>query len=612
MRDLLKNILATVIGLAIFCGISIGGLIFLIITASLSNSGPYVKNKSMLVFDLSLNVKDAESTLNPDEALRQSVIGGSRNSDTIALRTVLEAVDRASRDERIVGLFLEGDLRSPSTGYANLKEVRQALERFRASGKPIVAYDVDWGKKEYYLGSVANTIVLNPFGTVELNGLRAESIFLAGALQKYGVGIQVTRVGKYKSAVEPFLLKKNSLESRQQTQRLLNDLWGEMVTTLAQSRKLSVPQLQSIADNQGTMIASEALQRRLVDKVASSDQVVTDLKRLTGNTEKDKSFNQISLKSYAKTFDNNDTSTPKSSKGNPNSDNRIAIVYAQGDIVSGEGGDDEIGSDSLVRQLRKLRRDKDIKAVVLRIDSPGGSATASDVIQQEMITLRKAKPLVVSMGNTAASGGYWIATYADRIFAEPNTITGSIGVFGILPNIQKLANSQGVTWDTVKTGRYADIGTISRPKTKQELAINQKVVDWIYDQFLTKVSESRKIPKARVAQIAQGRVWSGTEAKKIGLVDEIGGLDQAIQEAVKRAKVDDDWGLDEYPRNQDFTEKLLEGLTSSVTSQLASQPAVQPDPLTQEFLKLQQDLRILRSLNDPRGVYARLPFLHID
>ncbi len=608
MRDFLKNILSTVIGLAIFCGISIGGLVFLLVSAALNNSGPQVKDKSMLVFDLSLNVKDAESNLSPDEALRQSVIGSRRNSNTIALRTVLESLDRASRDKRIVGLFLEGDLRSPSTGYANLKEVRQALERFRASGKPIVAYDVDWGKKEYYLASVANTVVLNPFGTLEMNGLRAESIFLAGALEKYGVGIQVTRVGKYKSAVEPLLLKKNSPASRQQTQRLLNDLWGEIVGSLAKSRKLSPAQVQSIADNQGTLIASEALQQRLVDKVASSDQVVTDLKQLTGNTEKDKSFNQISLKSYARTFDEGDTATPKSSRGNADSDNRIAIVYAQGDIVSGEGGDDEIGSDSLVRQLRKLRRDKNVKAVVLRIDSPGGSATASDVIQQEIIALRKVKPLVASMGNTAASGGYWIATYADRIFAEPNTITGSIGVFGILPNVQKLANGQGVTWDTVKTGRYADISTVSRPKTPQELAINQKVVNWIYDQFLTKVSESRKIPKARVAQIAQGRVWSGTEAKKIGLVDEIGGLDQAIQDAVKRAKVGDDWGLDEYPRNGDFQAKLFQELTSSV----ASQPQVQPDALTQEFLKLQQDLQILRSLNDPRGVYARLPFLRID
>lgn len=608
MRDFLKNILSTVIGLAIFCGISIGGLVFLLVSAALNNSGPQVKDKSMLVFDLSLNVKDAESNLSPDEALRQSVIGSRRNSNTIALRTVLESLDRASRDKRIVGLFLEGDLRSPSTGYANLKEVRQALERFRDSGKPIVAYDVDWGKKEYYLASVANTVVLNPFGTLEMNGLRAESIFLAGALEKYGVGIQVTRVGKYKSAVEPLLLKKNSPASRQQTQRLLNDLWGEIVGSLAKSRKLSPAQVQSIADNQGTLIASEALQQRLVDKVASSDQVVTDLKQLTGNTEKDKSFNQISLKSYARTFDEGDTATPKSSRGNADSDNRIAIVYAQGDIVSGEGGDDEIGSDSLVRQLRKLRRDKNVKAVVLRIDSPGGSATASDVIQQEIIALRKVKPLVASMGNTAASGGYWIATYADRIFAEPNTITGSIGVFGILPNVQKLANGQGVTWDTVKTGRYADISTVSRPKTPQELAINQKVVNWIYDQFLTKVSESRKIPKARVAQIAQGRVWSGTEAKKIGLVDEIGGLDQAIQDAVKRAKVGDDWGLDEYPRNGDFQAKLFQELTSSV----ASQPQVQPDALTQEFLKLQQDLQILRSLNDPRGVYARLPFLRID
>ncbi|HEY9707939.1 MAG TPA: signal peptide peptidase SppA, partial [Oculatellaceae cyanobacterium] len=348
-------------------------------------------------------------------------------------------------------------------------------------------------------------------------------------------------------------------------------------------------------NNQRKLMASEALTQRLVDRVAYQDEVVTDLKKLTGSSEKDYSFRQIRLTTYAK-VNNKDAK-------NRTSSNKIALVYAEGEIVNGQGGVQQVGGDSFARQFRRLRQDEDVKAVVLRINSPGGSVTGSDVIQREVQLTRQKKPVIVSMGNYAASGGYWIATAANRIFAEPSTITGSIGVFGLQFNVQKLANNNGLAWDVVKTSRYADSLTVSRPKTPQELAIAQKSVNQIYNQFLNKVAQSRKIPKQKVAQIAQGRVWSGQDAKKLGLVDEIGGIDQAINYAAKQAKLGKDWELQEYPKVRSLEERIFKKLTDEATARNGT-PL---DPLTAEFQKLQADLAILKSMNDPRGIYARLP-----
>jgi protease-4 len=375
----------------------------------------------------------------------------------------------------------------------------------------------------------------------------------------------------------------------------LNDLWSEFLTSVGKSRKLTPQQLQAIADSQGDLTASEAKARRLVDKVAYLDEVVAEMKKLTGNDEEDKSFRQIRLTTYAK-------AESKDYKKR-SSDRKIALLYANGEIVNGQGNSQQIGGDSFSKQMRQLRLDDDVKAVVLRINSPGGSATASEIIRREVDLTRKKKPVIISMGDYAASGGYWIASGGDHIFAQPNTITGSIGVFGMQINIQKIANTNGITWDVVKTSRYADSTTISRPKTPQELAIAQKAVNQIYNQFLDKVSQSRKLPKPKVAQIAQGRVWSGQDAKQLGLVDEIGGIDDAIQYAAKQAKLGDDWELEEAPESNSLEERILKKLTSE-----AKVNAQQPDPLTKEFLKLQDDLGILKAMNDPKGVYARLPF----
>ncbi len=600
MRDFLKNTLATVLGLCIFLGLGVGGLLALVIAFAARDTGPQVSDKSVLVFDLGVNITDAKRTTSASQALGDAVAGNAAN-ETISLRSVLEAINGATRDPKIVGLYLYGNEESVGgAGFATLKEVREALQRFRSAGKKIIAYDVSWREREYYLGSVANTVFLNPIGSFEINGLSSETMFYAGALKKFGIGVQVTRVGKYKSAVEPFLLTKRSSANREQTQQLLDDLWGEFLTATGKDRKLSVPQLQAIADNQGTLMANDALKSRLVDKLAYLDEVVADLKQLTGQDEDTKSFRQINLKAYAKIADD---------KAETNSKKQVAILYAEGDIVSGQGGISDVGGDRLARQLRQLRQDDEVKAVVLRVNSPGGSATASDVIQREVILTRKVKPLVVSMGSVAASGGYWISTYGDRIFAEPNTITGSIGVFGIQPNFQAIANANGITWDAVKTGRYADSQTTSRPKTPQELAMLQKSVDQIYDQFLTKVATSRKLSKAKVAEIAQGRVWSGLQAKQLGLVDELGGLEAAIQDAAKRAKLGDQWQVEEYPKPRGLTERLFEQLGSDkILEATQGEPRSQPDPLTAQVEKLQSDLTALKAMNDPLGVYVRLPF----
>ncbi|WP_309738009.1 signal peptide peptidase SppA, partial [Chamaesiphon sp. OTE_20_metabat_361] len=340
---------------------------------------------------------------------------------------------------------------------------------------------------------------------------------------------------------------------------------------------------------------AQSIQNKLVDRTAYLDEVLAELKKISGADEEDKtSYRKISIGDYAQTA--NKTSTSSSRK--------IAVIYAQGNIVSGEGLPGQIGGDSLARQVRELRLDKDVKAVVLRVNSPGGSALASDIIQREVRLLHKEKPVIISMGDVAASGGYWISTYSNKIFAESNTITGSIGVISINYNYQKLANNNGITWDVVKTSKLADSTTLARPRTPQELAISQQMVNDIYDDFLNKVAESRKLPKEKVAEIAQGRVWSGTDAKKIGLVDEIGGLNDAIAHAVKTAKLGKDWELEEYPVVESWEEKLIKqfGGSQEIRS-LQSQ-----DPLTTELLKVKTELNALKSFNDPHGIYVRLPF----
>jgi protease-4 len=606
MKDFLKytcaSLLGTFLGLLLLGSIGLGGLVVLIALAASSSkdSGPQVKDKSVLVLDLSLNITDSKPIRSPSAAIQDVLSDDPGNA--VTLRTVLDSIESAKKDPKIVGIYLEGSSESSSSGFANLKEVRSALQRFRDAKKPIFAYQMDWNERDYYLGSVANTIAVNPYGSIEINGFSSQAMFFTGALEKYGLGVQVTRVGKYKSAVEPFLLKGMSPENRQQTQKLLGDMWGEYLTTVGPNRKVTVGQLQAVAEKGGILMADEALKSKLVDKVVYFDEIATELKKLTGTDRENKSFKQISLKNYARVAENKKLTLA-------NNKNKIAVLYAEGEIVDGEGGPTEVGGDRIAQEMRKIREDDDVKAVVLRVNSPGGSATAAEVIGREVMLTGKKKPVIVSMGNLAASGGYWISMGSNRIFAEPNTITGSIGVFGMLFNAEKLAANNGVTWDVVKTARFADINTVSRPKNPQELANIQRIVDRIYDRFITKVADSRKLPKNKVQEIAQGRVWSGTAAKQLGLVDEIGGLEDAVAEAAKQAKLGDNWQLEEYPKRRSFEERILERLSGV----RVLKPAAKLDPLTAEVKKMQEELAVIKSMNDPHGIYVRLPFnLRID
>lgn len=588
MKDFFKSLVASFFALLLFFGVGAGLLIASLV--SLAPSGPAVPKKAILVLDLNTNIPDSAQDPGPGETVQRALRG--RMGDGAALPLLTRALDRAANDPDIAGLFLTGNLRVEGygSGYGALVELREAIARFKkTSEKPVIAYNQGWGKREYFVSSVASTLYGNPFGHMEVMGPSAEMMFMAGAFKKYGIEFQVTRVGKYKSAVEPFVLEKMSEENRAQYQKLLDDLWTEWKGGVADARRKSPEDIQRVADEKGILTATEAQREGLVDKLAHYDEVLDELKRLTGKKETELHFPQIDLLDYAK--------VPSSSEGK----NRIAVVVAEGEIVDGDGGIGQIGGDQVGRDLRELRLDPDVKAIVLRVNSPGGSATASDVIQREVVLAKRVKPVVVSMGTVAASGGYWISTYGDRIFAEPETITGSIGVFGMLANVQKLANEHGITFDSVKTAKLAS-PSLAHPSSPEEMARMQVVVDEIYDQFLQKVAEGRKMSKEAVHEIAQGRVWSGREAQRLGLVDEMGGLKDAIGHAAKLAKIEDDYRVDAPSAAPSPVERLLHLLEGK-----GGEKAAQAGLGDQLVMRFQQQLRHLNAFNDPQHVYARLP-----
>ena len=586
MKDFFKSFFATLLALMVAGGLAF--VLFFGLLAVLGSSGkPTVPGKAVLVFDLDTSLSEGERDTEPSEAISEAMGGGGARSQVLPV--AIEALDRAASDSRITALFITGNLQN--AGPAQLRELREAIQRFKAK-KPVLAYNLGWGKRDYYLAAGATTVFMNPFGEMEVNGLASEPMFFGEAFKKYGVEVQVTRVGKYKSAVEPFITDRMSDPNREQIQMLLDDIWGEWKDTVAKDRKKQPADLQTIADERGLIEAEDAKKLGLVDRIAPYDEVLDELKKLAGKQPKDKDFPQITLATYA--------GIPGEAKAGKT---RVAVLVAEGEIVDGEGKSSQIGGERLSRELRRLRLDERVKAVVLRVNSPGGSASASELIQREVVLTKKVKPLVISMGHLAASGGYWISTYGDRIFAEPTTITGSIGVFGLLPNVKKLANGHGITWDSVQTAKLANPMTLTRPKNDLELNRIQGMVDHIYEQFVAKVADSRKMKKEAVHEIAQGRVWSGREAVKLGLVDELGGLGAALKHAAKMAKAENDFYVAGPEREPDAFKDLLRNLSQGKSRKLAKPGPV--DALADTF-KLQ--LERVSALNDPRGVYARMPF----
>jgi len=625
MKHFFGSLLGALAALILFFGAGFAMLMLFVATFGFIGKSagprvPEVPSGAYLVVDLDTHFRDAPS--GPPEFQLLFLTGGNLPK-SMTLRRALDAIRMAADDERIKGVVILGG--NSATGLAERRELRGALADFKESGKPIRAYLSLATTQQYYLASVADSIALDPFGVVVMPGLASQGLFFKNAFEKLGVGVQVTRVGKYKSAVEPFTSDGFSEENREQVQALLDDVWGSLLGDMAAGRGLSVGAIQAAVDAEGVLLAESAREHGLVDELAYRDEFLAKMRAEVGSGSDvagNRSFRQISLAKYSRALraaaraggDAAQLKKTAAKKDNPASSEqkprgRVAVLYAEGSIVDGRGGPGQIGGERFAQELRTLREDKRVSAIVLRVNSPGGSATASEAIQRELSLAAAAKPVVVSMGSVAASGGYWISTPAQRIFAEPVTITGSIGVFGVFFNIEGLSEKLGFNFETVKTGRFADTGAIDRPLTAAELAVAQRSVDWIYQKFIERVAEGRGLAPAFVHEIAQGRVWSGVEAQRLGLVDELGGLGEAIAYAAEAAGLEDGrYRVREYPRPKQFNEAFTEFLEEFMQDSLGEAHAVKANVFVRRFWqRAASELRTLESYNDPQHVYARLP-----
>ncbi len=583
MKQFFKFFLASCLGFLVsFIALgAIGVWIISAVATSAVNDEPNVDVDDNSILYLTLNNAIVDHTAS--EGL-PSVLGGS---SAIGLDDILASIKYAKTDDHIKGIFIEAS--SLNTGMATVEELRNSLLDFKTSGKFIIAYSDYYTQGGYYLSSIADKIYVNPMGGVEFKGLSAELVFIKGTLEKLGVEPQIIRHGKFKSAIEPLINDKMSESNRLQTRTYIGSLWNKMLDGVSKSRKISVTDLQTIANGLLITDAKAALDKKFVDGVKYKDEVLDMLKEKTGSESINK-INFINLNNYVK--------VNRPSVGDRNK--KVAVIFAEGSIVDGKGSDGDIGSVTLSRQLRSARLDDKIKAVVLRINSPGGSALASDVIWREVLLLKKVKPVIVSMGNVAASGGYYIACAADTIVAQPNTITGSIGVFGVLWNAKGLTDKLGVSVDTVKTGAMADLGTASRAMTEPERKYIQNQIEMIYDVFIGKVADGRKMTKADVDSIGQGRVWSGIDAKRIGLVDVLGGMDVAINIAAKKAKLED-FSVVFLPRPEKGLTKFFKDLSGDEDDKVSKIMAKElgPDYKYYQYLKNARQIQ---------GIQARMPY----
>lgn len=577
----LSNVLAVIVGLLVFWVMAFF-LIAGIIAISASEEKVKIEDKTILVLNLD-NVIVVERTSEDDFDL--SSFPGFGRSFSVGLEQLKRAIQTAKDDDNIKGIYLKAGL--VSGGQARLKELREALIDFKSSGKFLVSYSELYGEGGYYLSSVATEIYLNPQGMLEFNGLAAESVFFKGLFEKIGVEPVIFRVGDFKSAVEPFILDKMSEESRMQTQAYLNDINDILIEGVAEARSLPLEQVREFNHQMSVKSPKDALNLKLVDGLWYDDQVMDLLREKLGLEEDDK-IKTINVSKINK-------ATPSK---NRLSKNRVAVLLAEGEITGGTG-EEGISSESFIQEIRKLKKNKDVKAVVLRIDSPGGSALASEVIWRELMELKEKKPLIASMSNVAASGGYYIAAAADTILAQPNTITGSIGIFGMWFNAQKLLNDKlGITTDVVKTGEYSDFPTISRSMRPDEKAIYQGIVEEGYDTFITRVADGRNMGKDEVLSIASGRVWSGTQAKDNGLVDVLGGLETAIEIAAEKAEIQEDYRVVFYPEQKLWIERLIAELTKNVETSYSRFKFGYSYDLYAQWEKIKK----------LEGVVARMPF----
>jgi protease-4 len=584
MREFFKYVFATVVGIIISTVLIFIVFVVMIvgIVASIDDDKPVdVASNSVLYLNLDQNIRERT----PNKSFDNLPIVGSGGGKSIGFNDIIRALKRAKTDDNIECIYL--NVSSPGAGKATLKEIRDALIDFKTSKKKIIAYSEVYTQDAYYLASVADKVYLNPQGALEFKGFSSQLTFFKGAMEKIGVEAQIIRVGNYKSAVEPFINDKMSDYNRKQVSAYLGGLYHTFLDGIAKSRNISKDSLYVYADTYRIKQPSDAVKYKMVDALKYKDEVIDELKSLS-ETGKKETLSTVTINDYA----NNQKADNSTSK------NKIAVIYANGDITGGEGNDESIGSERISRAIRKARMDENVKAIVLRVNSGGGSALASDVIWREIVLSKKVKPVVASFGDVAASGGYYIGCAADSIFVQPNTITGSIGVFGIIPNFQNLLNNKlGITFDGVKTGQYADIMSVNRPLTPGERLIIQTDVNHVYDSFITRVADGRKRSKAYIDSIGGGHVWVGTDAVKIGLADRIGSFNDAIVAAGKKAKLKE-YRIVEYPAKIDPIKSLLDDATDNVRIYYAKQEFGEHFNLYQQLKKAMVN----------SGVQARMPY----
>lgn len=505
----------------------------------------------------------------------------------LGLNDILKNIKKASEDNNIKGIFM--DISVIPAGIATVEEIRDALIEFKNSGKFIICFSNMFSQNAYYLATVADEVYFNPEGNMYFKGLHAEVMFLKGTLDKLDIEAQVIRAGKYKSAIEPLVRKDLSKENKEQIGGLLTTIWSQISGGIAEARNIDPYDLNTIANNLEVINARQALKHNFVDGLKYRDEIIELIKEKLGLGTDDK-IKTISMEKY--------THVKAVKKENKFTKDKIAVVYASGEIIMGEGDHHTIGSKRISEAIRKARKDKNVKAVVLRVDSPGGDALASEIIAREVELTTDEKPIIVSMGDVAASGGYWISCSADKILADPVTITGSIGVFGVIPNLKEFFNDKlGITFDEVKTNENADFISVNKPLSPFQEKVIEDEIDRIYHKFLQKVAKGRKLTTAQVDSIGQGRVWSGADAKRIGLVDEFGGLERAIAVAAEMAEITD-YRIKELPELKDPFSEILEGLFGNQSTRV----------LQENLGEYYNYFEYIHSVSNMDGVQARLPY----
>jgi protease IV len=591
MKDFFKFMFASMLG---FLLMSI--IVFFLFMGMIASFAAFMEKESVKVDENSVlhikfdtDIRDRSSS----DPFSEIDFASMKPKSSLGLNDILKNLDKATNDPNIKGIYL--DLMTMQTGMANVEEIRNALLEFKESGKFIVAYGEVFTQSAYYLATVADKIYLNPEGMIDFKGIAAELMFFKGTIEKLDADMQIIRHGKFKSAVEPFMNKKMSPENREQMMALINGAWNTIVDGIAETRNIRKEELNRIADELLIRSPGDAVAYRFVDGLKYQDEIHKELKVLLDIEDED-DINSVSLQKYF--------NAPAAEKKNTDRSNRVAVVYAIGEIISGEGSDDIIGSDRISKAIRKARKDDKVKAIVMRVNSPGGSALASDVILREVKLAAEEKPFIVSMGNVAASGGYYISAAAHKIYAEPTTITGSIGVLGMIPNLEKtMENKLGITYDYAQTNKNSNFMTPFRPLTSQQREVIKGYIEDVYDTFVNHVMEGRGMSYEEVDEIGQGRVWIGTDARNIGLVDEIGGLDEAVQAAVELADLET-YSIREYPVQKDFFQELMDQLMGKASVEAKIRAELGDD------YRLYQYLRYWKNAT---GVQARMPFdIHMN